>query len=510
MHYRAKDIERIYLRIKSLADKALQKEDFAEALRQFDHAAVVASNLNRFFKDDEMEDRLLALSSRLVVKTKAAPKQKNRYIFYDHIGSDYVLALPYLRALMSWDAEIFYILEPSRHSSSRTTEIIKELQAYHQAQILILPEGMEDRLSKLNKTYESIQDFGAEKALIHAPAEGAFACVLWNALDDMQRYRIVPGDHHFYLGTRLSDYVIEFRDFGLAMSYHHRAYKKEQLLCQPYYPVVNPELPFEGFPPQVQDDSIVMVSGGAMYKILGDKGRFLYLVKELLEYNDKLVLLYAGEGNTVKINDFIRKYKLEDRFILLGQRQDIYALISQSDIYLGTYPFSGGLMTQLAVLCQKPLLLLSYFPSIRSADSLLNYGEKGQEPLSYFSMEALMPYAQKLIDDAGFRKKEGLKNQGRVINPQQFADSLKQVLHGASPVENVPQLPDGLLKKAEDLYLETADKYTKAYELYLFQNYGLKTLYLFPRVFWKGICSLSYLRRIVYTAGKRLNKKRKV
>lgn len=507
MHYRSQDIEKIYDRIKRLAGKALQKEDLAGALREYDRAAVVASNLNRFFKDDEIEDKLQVLAERLITKSAGSPKQDNRYIFYDHIGSNYVLALQYLRALMSWEAEIFYILEPSRHSTAQP-DFIKDLQAYGKARVLILPERTEDKLKDLNQVYRSIQEFGAAKALIHAPAEGAFCCVLWNALDDMQRFRIVPGDHHFYLGTRLSDYVIEFRDFGLALSHHYRAYKKEQLLCQPYYPVVNRQIPFEGFPPQVKADSTVIFSGGALYKILGDGGRFLQLSKALLDYNEKVVLLYAGEGNTVRIKDFIRKNKLENRFILLGQRRDIFSLIQNSDIYLGTYPFSGGLMTQLAVLCEKPLLLLSYFPAIRSADSLLAYGKKAKESLSFYSMEAMLPYARKLIDDLEFRRNEGRKNRGRVISPQEFSDSLHSVLKGEVSVDNVPEMPEGLLKKAEDLYLETADRYTKAYELFLFQSYGLKTLWLFPRVFLKGLGSISFLRRIAYTAGKRIKNKR--
>lgn len=250
MHYHSQDIEKIYVRIKRLAGKALQKGNIARALQEYDRAAIVASNLNRFFKDDEIEDRLQALSSRLITKSAAAPKRDNCFVFYDHIGSSYVLALQYLRALMSWEAEILYILEPSRHSSSQP-DFIKELKAYGKARVMILPERTEDKLEHLNQVYHSIQESGAAKALIHAPAEGAFCCVLWNALEELQRYRIVPGDHHFYLGTRLSDYVIEFRNFGLALSYSHRAYKKEQLLCQPYYPIVNREIPFEGFPPQV-------------------------------------------------------------------------------------------------------------------------------------------------------------------------------------------------------------------------------------------------------------------
>lgn len=219
------------------------------------------------------------------------------------------------------------------------------------------------------------------------------------------------------------------------------------------------------------------------------------------------MLLYAGEGNTVKIKDFIRKHKLEDRFILLGQRRDIYPLIKNSDIYLGTYPFSGGLMTQLAVVCEKPLLLLSYFPAIRSADSLLNYGNKAQEPLSFYSVEAMLSYARQLIDDAAFRLKEGEKNRGRVISPQQFSESLRSLLNGETTIHFIPEMPEGLLERAEDLYLETADRYTKAYELFLFQSYGIKTLWLFPKVFFKGLGSLSFIRRIVYTAVKRVTKK---
>ncbi len=87
-----------------------------------------------------------------------------------------------------------------------------------------------------------------------------------------------------------------------------------------------------------------------------------YTAKELLDYNKKVVLL-TPRKNTVKIKDFIRAHKLEDRHPL-GTTLGYLSLIKNSDIYLGTYPFGRIDDSTGSRMRKKPLLLLSYFPAI--------------------------------------------------------------------------------------------------------------------------------------------------
>lgn len=52
----------------------------------------------------------------------------------------------------------------------------------------------------------------------------------------------------------------------------------------------------------------------------------------------------------------IKKYQLGDRFYVLGFRNDIIELFRKVDVYIGTYPIGGGLMTQIAASNNLPVV----------------------------------------------------------------------------------------------------------------------------------------------------------
>lgn len=54
--------------------------------------------------------------------------------------------------------------------------------------------------------------------------------------------------------------------------------------------------------------------------------------------------------------EFIRNNGFQRRVFLLGSRRDIHAVFRACDIYMGTYPIGGGLMSQYAAVNGKPIL----------------------------------------------------------------------------------------------------------------------------------------------------------
>ena len=71
--------------------------------------------------------------------------------------------------------------------------------------------------------------------------------------------------------------------------------KRKQILLNPLYPIIDNVL-FNGFPKETEG-KLVFFSGGALYKIYGQKGQFMDMMKHILEVVPNSIILYAGTGN---------------------------------------------------------------------------------------------------------------------------------------------------------------------------------------------------------------------
>ena len=479
-------IKKIYSTEKSIAYKNIKKESWASALTHIDNAAIVAYNLNLVFKDDEIEEWLAKSSSQLIVKKKDEYKQNaNRYLFYDQIGNSSVLAVQYIRALKNWGVEFMYVLDPSRHTN-RT--ILSEIENYSKATILILPKSIDERVNNIQYYYDTIREYGAEKAFIHSPAEGAFGVVLLNALPEITRYRIVPGDHHFYIGTTVSDYCIEFREFGYNIALQKRGFSPRQILIQPYYPIINRNASFAGFPKETEG-KVVFFSGGALYKIYGHENIYFKLVKQILDAIPNAVILYAGGGNMTPLNKFIRKNRFENRVILLGYRKDIYEVFNHCDIYLGTIPIIGGLMSQYAAVCSKPIVQfepkLLYATSRKGVDSILSYNNN-HDIIAWNTIDEAVQYAVKLARDVDFRKQEGIKLYSRVIDVETFNRELKRLIETNTPAKCDWQIPVEFFEEFENFYIENLDKYSALLDIFMLRTMKSR-LWRYPRILFRSL-----------------------
>ena len=483
MKFTKEKLTKIYAGIKKLAFKASDKKNYAEALWHINNAAIVVFNFNWIFKDDEIENCLKEISLNVIQKEKQEYKPiKNKYIFYDQVGNNRVLGLQYLRAITSWDIELLYILEPCRHSIPDS--IINEIQSYKKTSIYILPEKIEEQIEKAQELYNIIFNFQAEKVFFHSPAEGAFGVMLWNSLpNEIVRYRIVPGDHHYYLGTNITDYSIGFRSYGLAVDIQKRGYRQEQLLSLPFYPIIFNKDNFDGFPIEMKKDAIILFSGSALSKIYGSDIYFK-IVKYLLDYDQRIILLFAGVGNTSKLTQFIKENNYDSRLFYLGHRNDIYELISRCHIYLGSYPCGGGLMIQYAALCKKPII--QFTKKINNeiighidVESTLSYGEEGNLSISHTELDSLFQYAKALINDESYRIKEGERLYKRVIKEEEFNNQLYDIIYSKSIKKyNFNHISEENFNDTFNLYLNIENHWTHGCKQFLKNTYFI----LFPHL----------------------------
>lgn len=151
------------------------------------------------------------------------------------------------------------------------------------------------------------------------------------------------------------DYIIEFRGMGLDTSLKYRNAWKKQCLINPYYPIID-NTKFAGFEFKVPDRAVKLFSGGRFVKVYSENGKFLDVVKDILLNNESAFFIFAGSGDKAPMLKYIYDNGLEDRWKVIDYRKDLYGVMKNVDIYLGTYPQSGGLMTQYAVAAGTPIV----------------------------------------------------------------------------------------------------------------------------------------------------------
>ncbi len=478
--YTQNDIERYYARIKRMAVRDFEKGEYVRSLRHIDNAASLAYNLNHIYADPELEALMGRISEKLVDGEKIRyPVVAGRWLFYDQIGNDTVLALQYIRALMEWGGEILYVLDPMGPDIKKGT-VISELESYGKATILILDTNMERRVDAFHRTLAEIMKFGPEKALIHAPAGGAFGVAMLHALKDTVKYRIVPGDHHFYLGTSVTDYAIEFRPFGATVAMEKRGMKRERILIQPYYPVVM-ESPFEGFDFDAAGKTLLF-SGGAYYKILGGDEIYFRIIKRITDTHPEVIVQYNGQGtarNRKKVKELINKYGLERVFHLDDFRPDVNEIMKRCDIYIGTYPLCGGLMSQYAAINGKPVLQYRTLgDEVNFIEDILGVDDPKMK-VSFTDIDALVQQAEQFIESPTFRHSEGEKLRRAMITPRRFASRLK------TTVENGKTF-DGRSVKIDypaetHRYLTLINEYSEVIENLLVRRYRIACVWLFSK-----------------------------
>ncbi len=475
---RLEDIKGAYEKIKRRALLALEAGETERSIQELECAARTAYQFNFIYADSEAEEILRGISKKLFPTVSTFVPRTDRYVFYDSFGKENRnLTQQYIRALMQLGYEFLYVFERKDPRYSQTIE--SDLEGYSKAEIFELDSSLPSS-EQACQLYQRLVEYAPSKALLQLLPWAVVALAVFYALPQVTKYNINLTDHAFWLGNECLDYNLEFRDYGCTVSLEKRKLKEEQLLLLPYYPVINRKR-FEGFPKEVTPDKVLIFSGGAFYKIYGEKGIYFDLVARLLEENPSSVLLYAGDGDRKPMERFIRKHHFEHRVFLLGNRRDINEVFAAADIYLGTYPFTGGLMSQYAAVNGKPILAYS---SLEFATNFVEGIVCHNKPLqiTHTDLELFFAYGRCLCEDAEFRKAEGEKLRRCVISPEEFAVELRDVLQ--KNVSSRVWKPEKIdYEKFHGLYVEVENRFQYTWKLMLLRKYKLRMLTYFPRLF---------------------------
>ncbi len=106
------------------------------------------------------------------------------------------------------------------------------------------------------------------------------------------------------------------------------------------------------------------------------------------------------------------------------ERKDLFQLLCNVDLYLNTYPISGGLMIQYAALAGKIPLTLWHDPDAEGM--LIDWDKLG---FIFYSYEAVKEELYKLVEDLDYKKRKESLLPNSVVSSELFRENLSYILN---------------------------------------------------------------------------------
>lgn len=464
---------------KKSAMKMFQNNNFEKCLSYIALSAKIAYQFNWIYSDNELEELVSNVSKSLMKPVGKYNSIKNRYVFYDSFSTDNrALTQQYIRALMVSNCDLLYITETTK-DNKQGKDIFTELRSCDKVEIWEVPQNIEIE-KQIKLIYDKIISFAPEKLFIHIHPWSVNALVAFYALPkQIIKYKINLTDHAFWLGNECLDYSIEFRSRGCTISTEMRNIKENRLLCLPYYPITNNKS-FQGFPEECSPDKVIILSGGSVYKVYGKNWEYFELVKRLIHENPSVVFLFAGAGDMEPMQQFIKKNNLEKRFLMIGNRTDIEEVFKHCDIYMGTFPNGGGLMSQLAAYYEKPIIAYTTEELGGFVEQFVCHNNLAS--ITYMDENAFLKKAKRLITDECYRIQKGKELKECLITQQQFETAFAKTISLNTTTYSFEHIETNFNARFE-LHLELENNFQFDYKRLMINNYKLRTAFLFPKIF---------------------------
>ena len=142
----------------------------------------------------------------------------------------------------------------------------------------------------------------------------------------------------------------------------------------------------------------VSATFGNLYKISGEE--YLRTLTEILRRFPSHIHLFAGSGDVRPARTYLHRGEVLEQVRFLAHQSDVAHLLPLIDVYIASFPHSGGHSVLEAMGAGKPVVVLGY-PS----DSHYNSGAElvGLDELVAAGQEAFIEIADQLIRDADYR-----------------------------------------------------------------------------------------------------------
>ena len=368
------------------------------------------------YKDEKVESLLKTISTHINKKEDYIVSNDNaKCVFIDSLSIfNAGLTIQYIRALNAADMEYLYISSNDINSSIRS-RLAEELKNNNKTKIISVPSYIKGQ-KRLQFIYDTIINYNPSKVFLHIdPIATYFSEVCYALPKNIIKYLINYTDHSFLMGTDNADYSFEFRNYGCSISSLWRGINQDRLLLLPYYSILDTE-EYLGLP-EVCNGKKIILSGGNYWKIIDKEGTFFRISKSILDKNPDAIIVFAGRGNDDSVKLMLEKFKIQDRFILVGWRKDISELFNRSSLYLSTYPALGGLMSTYAAIKSVPIVAYSQDANhnVESCVCQLN-----KISISKSNIEEVCYEATKILNDPKYREEKARELHECVVTSTYF------------------------------------------------------------------------------------------
>lgn len=344
----------VVAKLKTAVNEEIKKCNFKQSLNLIEGTSNILYSVNQYYCDDVLEENISSIIKAIYGEGNTYESSEDVILFYDGFGlNSRGLVQIYLKALCNI-GKVIYVTHSKNKGS--IPDVLEILRASNSEACFINNKNNIKQIDELKSVFEN---YKPEYAFLYTKPDDVVGVGGFHIFRDcVKRYLINLTDHAFWLGKQACDYFIEFRDYGASVSKKYRRISEEKIIKLPFYPQIDRNIKFEGFPVGMDTSKRFIFSGGNLYKTLGGNGLYYKIVDYILDEYKDVNFWYAGFGERTQLDVLIKKYP--NRVFLTSERKDFFQIIEKSYFYLSTYPVCGGLMFQYAASAGKIPVTLKY------------------------------------------------------------------------------------------------------------------------------------------------------
>lgn len=416
-------IENILSGIKDKVIIEIHRKNYDAALGLISVCAQILYKTNLYYMDTDLESYIENISAQLIAEksivAKTGPRDDGAVIFYDGFGlNNRGLAQIYLKALGKAKKLCYVTYESRKNSIPDLLGIVSQCGG----ESFFIEDGTP--VGQIQQLTGIVNKVDAGHFFFYSNPDDVVATTVMFAFGGlMTRYQINLTDHAFWIGAKPIDKCIEFRDYGAYLSAQYRNIPKSKIVMLPFYPQIDKEKRFKGYPFKLDPDQKVIFSGGSLYKTLGEGNLYYHIVDYILAKYKEVVFWYAGTGDDSEMKKLTAKY--QGRVYLTEERDDLYQVLRNCYLYLNTYPICGGLMYQYAACAERVPLTFRF-----DADTdgfLIDQKALG---VDFDDVDSLKAEIDKLMTDEEYMATKSQRLGEAVISAEEFTDELDKILNG--------------------------------------------------------------------------------
>lgn len=413
------EVENLVAELKKAISKEIQKNRYENAFNIISVCAMLLYEANLYYMDEQLEDNIGDIAAHLVqqgcIGADFTPVD-DTLLFFDGFGlNNRGLIQIYMNALCKIK-KVIYVTFSDR--KNEIPDVLRIIEQYKCKSVFI------DRTTRINQIVQLdaiVKENKPGHFFLYSLPDDVLATAIMSVYDKrIKTYQINLTDHAFWLGAKHLDVCVDFRPYGAKISHEYRKIPQDKIVLVPYYPVVDLNKSFEGYPFEVKENQKVIFSGGSLYKTLGEGNKYYQIVDYILANYEEAVFWYAGSGDDSELKKIIAKYP--HRAFFTNERKDLYQVIEHCYFYLSTYPVCGGLMFQYAARAGKIPVTLKH--GNISDDFLIHQSGLGVE---FESLDAIYEEIDHLMRDEEYTKTKSERMREAVISVQDFEREVKKL-----------------------------------------------------------------------------------